>query len=523
MTLTVYEKRIRDPILGDIGLLKAERRVIDTKQFQNLRGIKQLGLAYLVYPSAVHTRFEHALGTLWMAQRIVEGINLNAAKESEDATKCDPAIRDEELEIIRLAALLHDISHAPFGHTIEDDLKLRGRHDDELRVDEALDENREVGRILKGIDRLDHVKCILTADNEKKVERLGDYELEPRLAPYMYDIISNTICADLLDYVRRDTYFSGIRFAFDDRLFEHFEIDTENRLAIRALLKNRYRTAVMSEILNTLRARYTLAERLIFHHANQAAVAMLGRALVEKLEVGLEVIIGETDYEFLSRLEQKGGEVARRLIGKIRRRDFHKQVFVMPRTDAKAHGGVAKIVKAFGPNPAARLHLGSTIEDKLELSRGSVIVHCPAEDMSLKEANVRVLLDGTVGQVLAKIKRDPWRREVSAMNDKYRALWTFQAFVAAEHRDLGGHVSDELERELRHLNELHNDKSQLDYLGMLEGVYRKLAKRVGLDRLELNGIKLATYGTMREWIQEAAGTGDAISTAALTKALQETI
>ncbi len=524
MTRTVYRKKIRDPILGDIGLHKAELRVIDTQQFQRLRGIKQLGLAYLVYPSAVHTRFEHALGTLWMAQRIVEGINLNAAKEREDPANGEPRVGDQELEIIRLAALLHDISHAPFGHTIEDDLKLRERHDDPVRVNQALDDQGEIGSILKDLQRLDHVRRILTAKDEKTVKELASHDLKPSLAPYMADIISNTICADLLDYVRRDTYFSGIRFAFDDRLFDHFEIDKQNRLAIRSVLRNRYRTAVMSEILNTLRARYTLAERLIFHHANQAAVAMLGRALIEKPQIGLEVIGGETDFEFLSRLERDGGKVASWLVGKIRRRDFHKQVFMITRAEAEAHGGAAKIVKAYGGNPAARLHLGSTVEDQLHLDRGSVIIHCPAEDMSLKEASVRVLLRGTDVQVLVQIERDPPSGEVSSLTEKYRALWAFQAFLTAEHRELKAEeVSDLLERELRHHNELYEGEPWWDNLGMLEEAYERVAKNMGLDLQGLNRIKLSSYSKMRERIQNAGESGDPISVEALAEAIREAV
>src|SRR5689334_21627525 len=95
-------KLIRDAVHGDIEIGALEVELMDTLEFQRLRGIKQLGTAYLVFPSAVHTRFEHSLGTCWMARRVVEPIR----RTREIAP-------DEEL-LIRIAGLLHDIMHIPF-------------------------------------------------------------------------------------------------------------------------------------------------------------------------------------------------------------------------------------------------------------------------------------------------------------------------------------------------------------------------------------------------------------------------
>ena len=94
---------LRDPVHGDIELTREEIAVIDTPEFQRLRGIKQLGTAYLVFPGAVHTRFEHSIGTLHMAGRMLEAVNKNAA--------CDPdrclEVTQEERRVLRLAALVH--------------------------------------------------------------------------------------------------------------------------------------------------------------------------------------------------------------------------------------------------------------------------------------------------------------------------------------------------------------------------------------------------------------------------------
>src|SRR4051812_18995285 len=134
------KKLIRDAVHGDIEMGALEVEIMDTPEFQRLRGIKQLGTVYLVFPSAVHTRFEHSLGTSWMAHRILESIR---------RSQSESAITADEEQLIRVSALLHDITHIPFGHTLEDERRVLPRHDkDEERVDYFL-RTSTVGRILK--------------------------------------------------------------------------------------------------------------------------------------------------------------------------------------------------------------------------------------------------------------------------------------------------------------------------------------------------------------------------------------
>src|SRR5881628_3606959 len=174
-------KLIRDAVHGDIEMSSIEVELMDTPEFQRLRGIKQLGTAYLVFPSAVHTRFEHSLGTSWMAYRI-----LQAVRRAE-------AISQDEERLIRVSALLHDVTHIPFGHTLEDERRVLPRHDkDEQRVSYFL-RRSEIGRILEREGLQDAV--IKT--------------LQPE-ANFRSDIVVGVVSADLLDYLRRDTYFCGL-------------------------------------------------------------------------------------------------------------------------------------------------------------------------------------------------------------------------------------------------------------------------------------------------------------------------
>jgi len=98
---------IRDPIHGFINRRPREQQIIDTRLFQRLRGIKQLALASLVYPGALHTRFDHSIGAMHVAGRVAEKLNL----------------APEEQTVLRLAALLHDVGHGPFSHVSEEVLK----------------------------------------------------------------------------------------------------------------------------------------------------------------------------------------------------------------------------------------------------------------------------------------------------------------------------------------------------------------------------------------------------------------
>src|SRR6266700_3519142 len=228
-------KLIRDAVHGDIEVSSLEVELMDTPEFQRLRGIKQLGTAYLVFPSAVHTRFEHSLGTSWMAHRILQSVRRNES------------VSDDQESVIRVTALLHDLTHIPFGHTLEDERRVLPRHDkDEERVEYFLRQSA-AGRILKREGLQDEV--IQT--------------LKPG-ANYRFDIAGGAISADLLDYLRRDTYFCGLSQYYDSRIFESFILDN-CRLVLNLEKHGVLRHDALSELVNLLRIRYTLSERVYFH------------------------------------------------------------------------------------------------------------------------------------------------------------------------------------------------------------------------------------------------------------------
>src|SRR6266436_1607839 len=258
MASSSKKKLIRDAVHGDIEMGPLDVELIDTPEFQRLRGIKQLGTAYLVFPSAVHTRFEHSLGTSWMAHRILEKVRRVGTISPDDET------------LIRVSALLHDITHIPFGHTLEDERRVLPRHDkDEERVNYFLRESA-IGRILKREGLQEKVINILTVDEN-----------------YRADITGGAISADLLDYLRRDTYFCGLSQFYDQRVFESFILEN-GRLVINLEKNGMLRHDALSELVNLLRIRYTLSERVYFHHTKIASGAMISKAVELVLQNGFD-------------------------------------------------------------------------------------------------------------------------------------------------------------------------------------------------------------------------------------------
>src|SRR5436190_21157242 len=297
------KKLIRDAVHGDIEIGPLEVELIDTPEFQRLRGIKQLGTAYLVFPSAVHTRFEHSLGTSWMAYRI-----LQAVRRAE-------AISQDEERLIRVAALLHDVTHIPFGHTLEDARRVLPRHDkDEERVDHFLKQSA-VGRILKREGIQEQVISIIQGSET-----------------YPSDIVGGAISADLLDYLRRDTYFCGLSQYYDSRIFESFIIDN-CRLVMNLEKQGRLRQDALSELVNLLRIRYTLSERVYYHHTKVSSGAMISKAVELALREGmtaqeLRTLKDETLIWTLRELYTRNITIAH-LLNRLEARQLYRACYVL--------------------------------------------------------------------------------------------------------------------------------------------------------------------------------------------------
>jgi uncharacterized protein len=302
-------KIVTDPIHGDIYLSRFEQALVDSPPFQRLRRIRQLGTVHLVYPGATHTRFSHALGALRVVQNLLDIIleqrngrdpeyDLFAQWEADHGRDSSTFKRRvaETIVFARLGTLLHDICHVAYGHTVEDDLKLLDPHDEnQKRFDDFWRQlgrtgdrrNPEIRRILKASGLKGPLDAVILSkrSDEPADERLKDMGKYPFVA----DLVTNTICADLLDYLPRDHAFTGLPVGLGQRFMTAFyvvpgpEKDEERlypeRMALRISHHGRERQDISSELLKHLRYRYELQERAIVHHAKLAADSMLGKAL----------------------------------------------------------------------------------------------------------------------------------------------------------------------------------------------------------------------------------------------------
>lgn len=171
-------KIFNDPVHGFITVPKGTiLKVIDHPYTQRLRRIRQLGLGYLVFPAAEHSRFSHALGALELGQRV-----LNNLREK------DTTISQEEYEGTLLAILLHDVGHGPLSHTLEYSIIKDFNH--EMM---SLAIMKELNKEFDGA--LDTAIAIFTNQHKKK---------------FLHQLISSQLDLDRLDYLRRDSFFTGV-------------------------------------------------------------------------------------------------------------------------------------------------------------------------------------------------------------------------------------------------------------------------------------------------------------------------
>ncbi len=429
--MRVGEKVIRDPIWGDLVLsAEPEMRLVDTPEFQRLRGIKQLGAASLVYPGAHHTRFEHSLGTTHVAGRILDALE-----------RTGHPVDARDRAAVRVAALLHDITHIPFGHTFEDERRIFGRHDTPARTARFL-ESGELGRRLRASGLEELVKPIL---------KVGDLPPERR---WLRDVVSGTVCADLLDYLARDAFHCGIAARWDERVFRTFAVEG-GRLAINAEKRGILRQDVLTEVVNLLRLRYTLSERVYFHHGKVAAGAMVSKAVECAVGDGLKLddLFGLRDEGLLGMLATRFGKnrTLRKTLDRFLARDLHKRCYVL--TAAIDPARRRELTELYHQDRARRERDEAALEKTLKLDPGDVIIYCPSEKMQLKEAKIPVRLGDGHCRPLAELGI----REMEVLHAKHRELWKLYVFIAGDHRDRAEAAS-------RACAELFGEPSQLEVL-----------------------------------------------------------
>jgi HD superfamily phosphohydrolase len=231
---------IIDPIHDFIRVYDHELEIIDNPIFQRLRRIRQLSGAHLTYPAAQHTRFEHSLGVMHIASQAGQ-----ALKEKE-------ILKSDDIEILRLAGLLHDIGHGPFSHLFEEIIQQKKISHEDFGKNLIL--KSEIGDTLSknGYDKKSITKVAF-----------GDSKYQ-----YLNEIVSGALSADMMDYLLRDGYFTGAEHAKIDhkRLTQSLDVH-KKKLALE-------RSALYS-FESMMHSRYQMFKAVYFHKTVRAAEVML--------------------------------------------------------------------------------------------------------------------------------------------------------------------------------------------------------------------------------------------------------
>jgi HD superfamily phosphohydrolase len=350
---------IRDPLWNNVRVDGPALRLVDTRVFQRLRFVRQLGLAYLVYPGATHSRFEHALGAYHLART-----TLGLLAERDELRRLAP----DEPAVVRAAALLHDVGHYPFSHALEE-IGVP-HHEDVAR---PLITGGEVAAILRETiapDAPARVYALVCGKGESPLQGL----------------ISGSLDLDKIEYLKRDALMCGVPYG---------EIDVDRLLNALVIVDDPVtgRPAVglrekgLSALESLLFAKYQMYRNVYWHHAVRAATAMYKRVV----DVALRARV--LDAAALARLTDEGilhaleGAPARAsadaaqvatLTAALRERRLHKRALECP---------AAEFDDGFGDWMVRDRALTVAVEDRLAeelgLAPGELLLDYPAKTQML--------------------------------------------------------------------------------------------------------------------------------------------
>jgi len=295
---------IRDPLWDNIRLDRPALLALDTVAVQRLRYVRQVGHAFLVYPGATHTRFEHALGAYHLTRRALASLEERGELEDVPAADC---------LAVRLAALLHDIGHYPFSHALEE----AGFPSHEALGVAKLRQG-DLGRRLEeigGPGYADTLGALITGTSASALQGL----------------ISGSLDLDKIDYLSRDARMCGVPYG---------TVDVDRLLATLTLVETgpeRHQVGVLEKGLSALEsllfAKYQMYRNVYWHHAVRAATCMFKRAVraaVARGTLTAESIAEATDDGLMELLIARD---ANPIALAIRARRLHKRALDLPASD----------------------------------------------------------------------------------------------------------------------------------------------------------------------------------------------
>ena len=280
--MTGKKKFIRDSVYGDISLSSFEVQIMNMPQFQRLRRIKQLGLISLIYPGGNHTRFEHSVGTMNLGSKLATELDLN----------------DDEIELIRASALLHDVGHGPFSHVSEGVLSLP--HEEltkhvitKTSMRDLLEEKFDVNEIVDII-------------NGKG---------------YLGPIVSGELDVDRMDYLLRDSHNTGVAYGVIDyeRIISNLKLEDGLILNIKGV----------QAAEGALVSRYFMYPSVYQHHTTRIVNSMFRRSLKKVIDEGVideKDIYKYDDTDIVSIFRNSDDQYVKEIMSRLDNRNLLKRV-----------------------------------------------------------------------------------------------------------------------------------------------------------------------------------------------------
>lgn len=369
---------IRDPIHGYIEVRPSVERLLDTETVQRLRNVKQLGWTNLVYPGANHSRFEHSLGTYYLASRLASGLS------------------EHERAEIEISALLHDIGHGPYSHDCEQVLeKYMRRGHGNVR---PLLEREEIAGILDALS----IKPAAIASHIEGQTRIGQ-------------IINGTLDVDRMDYLVRDAYYTGVSYGMVDvdHLLRNINFYDD------AIVLN-HRGVKSAEAL--LMSRFLMYPSVYNHHVGRITGAMFSSALesaIESLQLDPFELQRMDDYEVNVRMRNMQGYPAE-IIRRLNHRSLFKRALFVG-FDA-VDRNIVRYAKSYREIEAEIARLAG-------IDMGYVLVDIPAMP-EFRERNMRVQTENAQLKYIDDVSHMARIIEESYVDD-----WRMGVYTLPEHRD----------------------------------------------------------------------------------------
>lgn len=350
---------VRDPLWNTIRLDPTAVDIIDTPEFQRLRHVRQLGLAYLVYPGATHTRFDHALGVYHLARRALGILSERGELEGIDEVEC---------ALIPYAALLHDIGHYPFSHAVEELDTGRVPEHHEALTPEFL--------------RAPQLRAILEKVDPEAPDRIASM-IQGRSDSPLQGLVSGSLDLDKIEYLNRDATFCGVPYGIVDvdRLIHALTI-------LRDPVTGRAEIGIhgkgLSALESLLFAKYQMFRNVYWHHGVRAATVLYQRLVEEAMDAGAlaaEELVGRSDEGLLWLIESRVAEMdtpaAARVrdgwLPALRERRLPKRALEMQGEELRD----LPVVGWFYSEPALRRRLEERLAAELKLPPGGLFLDYP--------------------------------------------------------------------------------------------------------------------------------------------------